>query len=55
MTRRDKIGIGVIIALMALLGVVLVWTFRPMGTANRSFEDSVIVQQRIINLQKSNR
>jgi hypothetical protein len=53
MTSRDKLGVGIIIGLLALLGVVLVWTFRPVGTANRGYEDNVVVQQRVINTQKS--
>ena len=52
MTTRDKIGVCVIIGLMALLCVVLVWTFQPVGSGNRGYDDNVIVRQRVINVQK---
>jgi hypothetical protein len=53
MTRRDKIGIGVIIGLFALLGFLLVLTFKaPEGNA-RGPQDSIWVKQRVLNLKKS--
>lgn len=52
MTRRDRIGIVVLIALFVLLFVTLVLVSKPKGPAIRP-EDSVFVQQRIKNLEKS--
>lgn len=52
MTRRDKVGLGVLIALFVFLIVTLVYTFRPFGNASRSPENSVFVEQRLINLHK---
>jgi hypothetical protein len=51
MTQREKLGFSLLVAfLAALLGLFtyLVWSPGP----SRGLEDSVIVQQRIINLRK---
>lgn len=53
MTTRDKIGVGVIIFLFIILVLILAWTVRPMSGTVRAPEDSIFVQQRMINLQKS--
>ena len=52
MTKKDKIGVVVLIGLFIILGIVLVWTFEPVGSARRGFDDNVIVKQRTINLNK---
>lgn len=47
MTRRDKIGLGVVVGLLALLALGLWFTAeRPDGPA-RSFDESVLVERRI--------
>ena len=52
MNGRDKIGLIILLGLVALLFVVFIWvTDRPDGPG-RPFEDSAIVRQRMINLQK---
>ncbi|MBX7257647.1 MAG: hypothetical protein K1Y02_14905 [Candidatus Hydrogenedentes bacterium] len=54
MTRRDKVGLAVLIALFGVLFTLFIFNGRRFGNAsNTSIEDSVIVQQRMINLQKS--
>jgi len=52
MTRGEKIGVGVVVFLFALLGVALYVTFKPAGSAGRGYDDNVIVRQRTINLNK---
>ena len=47
MTRRDKIGLGVVVGLLALLALGLWFTWeRPAGPA-RDFDESVLVERRI--------
>lgn len=47
MTRRDKIGLGVVVGLLALIAVGLWFTWeRPAGPA-RSFDESVLVERRM--------
>ncbi len=53
MTRRDKYGVAVLVALFGVLFVLLILTSKRYGSASNSYENSVIVQQRVINLQKS--
>ena len=54
MTRRDKVGLAILIALFGVLFTLFIFNGRRYGSAsNESIGDSVIVQQRIINLQKS--
>ncbi len=53
MSRSDKIGLGVLVALMLLFAAILVWTIKPHEGATRSFQDNVFVEQRMINLQKN--
>jgi hypothetical protein len=52
MTRRDKVGLLILIVLFIVLGSILFWTVTPFGPGYRP-QDSIFVQQRIINLQKS--
>ncbi len=52
LSRRDKIGIVALAALMLCLMGILIWTFaRPSGSIHEP-KDSIFVRQRIINLQK---
>ena len=52
-SRKEKWGIAVLIGVLAAcaLGLVLMRS-RPEGTL-RGFQNNVIVEQRLINLQKS--
>ena len=52
MTKKDKTGISVLICLFIILGVVLVWAFKPVGSAQRGFSNNEFVKQRVINLNK---
>jgi hypothetical protein len=52
MTSRDKLGVGILVGLFALLGTLLVWTFSTPGGASNSIEESALVKQRMINIQK---
>ena len=52
MTKRDRIGIAVLIVLFVLLIVTIILVSKPAGPAIRP-EESVFVQQRIKNLEKN--
>jgi len=52
MTQKDKIGLGVLIALFAVFFGILVFSWKDSGEP-RKLEDNVLIQQRMINLQKS--
>lgn len=52
MTTRDKIGIGMIIALFAVLILGILWTVRPYSDKIHAPEDSIFIQQRMRNLEK---
>ncbi len=54
MTTNEKIGLGVLVSLFVVFCAVLVWTFQPAGGEAKDVEDSIFVQQRVINLQKDN-
>ena len=50
MTRRDRIGLYVLVGLFSVFGLLLYFTVdRPSGTT-RGIENNVIVEQRIKNL-----
>jgi hypothetical protein len=51
MTTRDKIGLGILIGLFAILSVILALTTKPWGGSHKP-EDSIFIQQRMINLKK---
>ena len=53
MTTRDKIGVVVIVVLFVVLILILTWTVRPHSDTVHAPEDSIFIQQRMINLQKS--
>ena len=53
MSSKDKIGVTVIIGVLLFLGLALLITFqRPTGPL-RDFDENVIVQQRIKNLERN--
>jgi len=53
-TTNEKIGLGVLVSLFVVFCAVLVWTFQPVGGEAKDVEESIFVQQRVINLQKDN-
>jgi hypothetical protein len=55
MTRREKIGLVVIIGLFAVLILVVAWGFSPGSQTTHAPEDSIFIRQRVINLQKGQR
>ena len=52
MTRRDKIGLGVLIAVLGALMGSLVWSLWNAGKPAHDPSQSIVVKQRLINLQK---
>jgi len=52
MTKRDKVGIGFLIAIFLLMSLLLVLAFRSSSGRSHTFDKSPLVRQRIINLQK---
>lgn len=51
MTKRDRIGLYVLVGLFTVFGLLLYFTVdRPSGTI-RGIENNVIVEQRIKNLK----
>lgn len=51
MTRKDRIGLYVLVGLFSMFGLLLYFTVdRPSGPT-RSIENNVIVEQRIKNLK----
>ncbi|MBX3177853.1 MAG: hypothetical protein KF886_10865 [Candidatus Hydrogenedentes bacterium] len=52
MSSKEKIGVAVIIGLFLVFGLILFLTIEsPGGTG--SFENNVIIDQRVRNLEKS--
>lgn len=52
MSRGDKTGLAILVALLAFLMGALVWTLRDAARPTHDFSNSVIVKQRIENLKK---
>lgn len=53
MTRTEKVGLALLILLMVFLCGLFYWTFkRPRGPVHSPAE-SPIIQQRLINIEKS--
>ena len=52
MDRRERIGLGVLIGLLAFLIGPLVWTLWGSWRPTHDFSESFFVKQRIINLKK---
>lgn len=51
LTRRDKIGLAILISIFVVLGIILaVTTDRPTGEV-RGFENNVLIEQRMRNLE----
>jgi hypothetical protein len=53
MSRDEKLGLGALILLFLLAFAILFYTVTPAGTNKGGAADSVIVQQRLKNLEKS--
>lgn len=51
MTKKEKIGVGVIIGVFVALGIILLLTLRPVGSSSGGAEDSYFVQKRVQTLQ----
>ena len=51
MTSRDKIGLAILIGLFVVLSVLLALTTNRWGGSHKP-EDSIFIQQRMINLNK---
>lgn len=51
MTRREKIGAGILVCLMSFFALLLVFTIKRPTGPTRGFSDNVLIQQRIKNLQ----
>jgi hypothetical protein len=51
-SRRDKIGLTILVALFAFLMGALIWTLRNAWKPTHDFSDSVIVKQRMEYLKK---
>ncbi len=52
---RKIIGIGIIFILFIIFIVILVYTIKPFSSNVKPFDESPIIKQRIINLEKSNK
>ncbi len=55
MTTKDIVGLGILGAVFAVFILILVWTVRPHSNKSHSPEQSIFVQQRVKNLDKSNK
>jgi len=53
MTHKEKLGIGIIIGLFVIFGLLLWFTMEPPAGGSGSFENNVIIDQRVKNLNKS--
>lgn len=53
MTRRDQIGLVILLAVIGGLGLILALTIKRPTGPTKGFTDNVIVQQRIKNLGQS--
>ena len=53
MTQREKVGVVVLIGLFAALGLALYLTVKRPSNKNGSFENNVIIDQRVRNLNNS--
>lgn len=52
MTNRDKLGAAVMITLFAIFFAIMYWTMKPPSGSPGSFENNVIIEQRVKNLNK---
>ena len=52
MTQKEKKGIGVLIGLFLVLGLALYLSVKRPANSSGSFENNVIIDQRVRNLNK---
>lgn len=52
MTNRDKLGGAVMITPFAVFFADMYWTIKPPSSSPGSFENNVIIEQRVKNLNK---
>lgn len=52
MTNRDKLGAAVMIVLFAIVFTILYWTVKSPSDSPGGFENNVIIEQRVKNLNK---
>ena len=52
LSKRDKQGVAILVALFVILGIALIFMLEPLGPG-RDLSESVIIQQRMINLEKN--
>ncbi len=55
MTKRDKVGLFILLVLFAVLIGLLVVLAKPQRKTGYGPEDNVLIRQRMINLEKSKR
>jgi hypothetical protein len=53
MTQKEKIGLGVLVGLFIALGLALFVTVKRPSNSGGSFENNVIIDQRVRNLNKN--
>ncbi len=53
--KRKTIGIVILIILFVIFIGILIYTIRPFSPNVKSFDKSLVIKQRIINLDKSNK
>jgi hypothetical protein len=52
MTNRDKLGAAVMITLFAIFFAIMYWTNESPSSSPGNFENNVIIEQRVKNLNK---
>ncbi|GEM_PF-2832503 len=52
---REIVGIVILFFLFVVFIAILVYTIRPFSSDVKPFDQSPIIKQRIINLEKSNK
>jgi len=53
MTKRDKVGLGILVVLFAFFALVLIWTLRETYQPSRDMSQGFFVQQRIRILDRN--
>lgn len=53
MTRRERIGVVVLVALFLVLGLALIFTADRGSNAGNSLRDNTLIDQRVINQRKA--
>lgn len=53
--KRKIIGIVILLILFIIFVGILIYTIKPFSPNVKSFDKSLVIKQRIINLDKSNK